>query len=94
MAEEGQMLPHCLPKGALFAEKRHLFICFSYIFLVPATRVVCDHEAVNRALGEKEAGDVFPAHSHFDAEACRQRVLSPIEKKTKEAWDGHRCSGC
>ncbi|MBS1236667.1 MAG: hypothetical protein H6R46_1462, partial [Proteobacteria bacterium] len=21
MAEEGQMLPHCLPKGALFAEK-------------------------------------------------------------------------
>jgi hypothetical protein len=56
--------------------------------------VVCDHEAVNRAQGEKEAGDVFPAHSHFDAEACRQRVLAPIEMKAKEAWDGHRCTGC
>jgi len=67
---------------------------FFYIFLVPATRVVCDHEAVNRAQGGKETGDVFPAPCRFDAEAFRQRVLAPNEMEAKEAWDGHRCTGC
>jgi len=38
---------------------------------VPATRVVCDHEVVYRAQGEKETGDVFFAQSRFDAEAFR-----------------------
>jgi len=85
---------HCVPQGALYCRETTPFLCFSYKFLVPATRVVCDHEAVNRAQGEKDAGDVFPAHSHFDAEAYRQRVLVPIEIETKEAWDGHRCTGC
>jgi hypothetical protein len=51
--------------------------------------VVCDHEAVNRAQGEKEASDVFLAQSRFDAEAFRQRVLALNETETKEAWDGH-----
>ena len=67
---------------------------FFYIFLVPATGVVCDHEVVNRAQGGKETGDVLPAPSRFDAEAFRQRVLTSNEMETKEAWDGHGCIGC
>jgi hypothetical protein len=56
-AVEGQKLPHCVPHGGSVLPRNDTFLCFSYIFLVPATRVVCDHEAVNRAQGEKEAGD-------------------------------------
>lgn len=51
---------HCVPQGALYCRETTPFLCFSYKFLVPATRVVCDHEAVNRAQGEKDAGDCFP----------------------------------
>jgi len=78
-----------LPRNDTF-----FILCFSYIFLVPATRVVCDHAAVNRAQGGRETSDVFLAQRRFDAEAFRQRVLAPNEMETKEAWDGHGFTGC